>query len=95
MSWLLIIIVLGLLFLPQEILVIPVTTIAGVVGFGLVFVGLRQVYASKGIVEVFRNWNIGLMDYYKFQNIHADKRLRDSISDLNQHRKGQTGKQGE
>jgi membrane-bound ClpP family serine protease len=53
MSWLLIIIliVLGLLFLLLEILVIPGTTLAGIVGFGLVFVGLWQAYASKGIVE--------------------------------------------
>jgi membrane-bound ClpP family serine protease len=53
MSWLLIImlIVLGVLFLLLEILVIPGTTLAGIVGFGLVFVGLWQAYASKGIVE--------------------------------------------
>lgn len=53
MSWLLIIIliVLGLLFLLLEILVIPGTTLAGIVGFGLVFVGLWQAYVSKGIVE--------------------------------------------
>jgi uncharacterized protein YqfA (UPF0365 family) len=35
------------------------------------------------------------MDYYKFQNIQADTRMRDSISDPNQQRTGQTGKQGE
>lgn len=53
MSWLLIIllIVLGVLFLLLEILVIPGTTFAGIVGFVLVFVGLWQAYASKGIVE--------------------------------------------
>jgi len=53
MSWLLIImlIVLGVLFLLLEILVIPGTTVAGILGFGLVFVGLWQAYASKGIVE--------------------------------------------
>jgi membrane-bound ClpP family serine protease len=53
MSWLLIImlIVLGVLFLLLEILVIPGTTLAGILGFGLVFVGLWQAYASKGIVE--------------------------------------------
>jgi len=53
MSWLLIImlIVLGVLFLLLEILVIPGTTFAGIVGFILVFVGLWQAYASKGIVE--------------------------------------------
>ena len=53
MSWLLIIllIVLGVLFLLLEIIVIPGTTFAGIVGFVLVFVGLWQAYASKGIVE--------------------------------------------
>jgi len=53
MSWLLIImlIALGVLFLLLEILVIPGTTLAGILGFGLVFVGLWQAYASKGIVE--------------------------------------------
>jgi membrane-bound ClpP family serine protease len=53
MSWLLIIIliVLGLLFLLLEVLVIPGTTFAGILGFGLLFVGLWQAYASKGIVE--------------------------------------------
>jgi len=50
MSWLLIVIliVLGLLFLLLEIMVIPGSTIAGVVGFALVFIGLWQAYASKG-----------------------------------------------
>ena len=53
MSWLLIIvlIVLGLLFLLLEVLVIPGSTVAGIAGFGLLFVGLWQAYASKGIVE--------------------------------------------
>jgi len=53
MSWLLIImlIVLGVLFLLLEILVIPGTTFAGIVGFALLFVGIWQSYASKGIVE--------------------------------------------
>ncbi len=53
MSWLLIIIliILGLLFLLLEILVIPGTTLAGILGFGLLFVGLWQTYASKGIIE--------------------------------------------
>lgn len=52
MSWLLIIIliVLGLLFLLLEVLIIPGTTLAGIVGFGALFVGIWQAYASKGIV---------------------------------------------
>ncbi len=53
MSWLLIIILilLGLLFLLLEVLVIPGSTVAGIAGFGLLFVGLWQAYASKGIIE--------------------------------------------
>jgi membrane-bound ClpP family serine protease len=53
MSWLLIIVLisLGLLFLLLEVLIIPGITLAGIVGFGLVFDGLWQAYASKGIVE--------------------------------------------
>jgi membrane-bound ClpP family serine protease len=50
MSWLLIIIliILGLVFLLLEILVIPGTTLAGILGFGLLFGGIWQAYASKG-----------------------------------------------
>jgi membrane-bound ClpP family serine protease len=53
MSWLLIIllITIGVLFLLLEILVIPGTTLAGILGFGLLFVGIWQAYASKGITE--------------------------------------------
>lgn len=50
MSWLLIIllITIGLLFLLLEVLVIPGTTVAGILGFGLLFTGIWQAYASKG-----------------------------------------------
>ena len=34
----------------------------------------------KAIAESFRSGNLGIMDYYKFQNIQADTRMRDSIS---------------
>jgi membrane-bound ClpP family serine protease len=53
MSWLLIIILifLGVAFLLLEILVIPGTTVAGIVGFVMIFIGLWQAYASKGIME--------------------------------------------
>jgi membrane-bound ClpP family serine protease len=53
MSWLLIIILifLGVIFLLLEVLVIPGTTVAGIVGFAMIFVGLWQAYASKGIME--------------------------------------------
>jgi uncharacterized protein YqfA (UPF0365 family) len=34
----------------------------------------------KAIAEAFRSGNLGIMDYYKFENIKADTRMRDSIS---------------
>ena len=38
----------------------------------------------QAIAEAFRSGNLGIMDYYKFQNIQADTRMRDSIADPNQ-----------
>lgn len=35
----------------------------------------------QAIAEALRNGNIGIMDYYKFQNIQADTRMRESISE--------------
>lgn len=34
----------------------------------------------KAIAEAFRNGNLGIMDYYKFENIKADTKMRDSIA---------------
>lgn len=34
----------------------------------------------KAIAEAFRNGNLGIMDYYKFENIKADTKMRESIS---------------
>ncbi len=34
----------------------------------------------KAIAEAFRSGNLGIMDYYKFQNIQADTKMRESIS---------------
>lgn len=36
----------------------------------------------RSIAEAFRNGQLGIMDYYKFQNIQADTRMRDSISEI-------------
>lgn len=41
----------------------------------------------KAMAEAFRSGNLGVMDYYKMQNINADTKMRDSISG-----EGQTGK---
>ncbi len=35
----------------------------------------------RAIADAFRNGNLGLMDYYKFQNIQADTRMRESIAE--------------
>ena len=35
----------------------------------------------KAIAEAFRSGNLGLMDYYKFNNIQADTKMRDSIAE--------------
>lgn len=34
----------------------------------------------KALAEAFRNGNLGIMDYYKFQNIEADTEMRSSIA---------------
>lgn len=35
----------------------------------------------QSIAEAFRSGNLGIMDYYRFQNIQADTKMRDSISE--------------
>ncbi len=35
----------------------------------------------RAISEAFRNGQLGIMDYYKFKNIEADTRMRDSIAE--------------
>ncbi|MCF8230500.1 MAG: flotillin-like protein FloA [Bacteroidales bacterium] len=35
----------------------------------------------KAISEAFRSGNLGIMDYYKFKNIQADTKMRESISE--------------
>ena len=35
----------------------------------------------RAIAEAFRTGNLGILDYYKFQNIKADTKMRESISD--------------
>ena len=42
----------------------------------------------KAIAEAFRTGNLGLMDYYKFQNIKADTQMRESISESPSGKKG-------
>ncbi|MBE0639944.1 MAG: hypothetical protein IH598_15610 [Bacteroidales bacterium] len=50
MSWtiILVLIIVGLLFLVLEILVIPGTTVVGVAGFAMIFIGIWQSYVIHG-----------------------------------------------
>jgi uncharacterized protein YqfA (UPF0365 family) len=56
---------------------------------------LAEAEIPKAIAEAFKSGHLGIMDYYKFQNIQADTRMRDSISDPNQGVTGQTRNPGE
>ncbi|KAF0203523.1 MAG: hypothetical protein FD170_950 [Bacteroidetes bacterium] len=42
----------------------------------------------KAIADSFRSGNLGLMDYYKFQNIQADTRMRESIAEPGKTKQG-------
>jgi len=48
---------------------------------------LAEAEIPKAIAESFRSGNLGIMDYYKFQNIQADTKMRDSISEPTGHHK--------
>jgi uncharacterized protein YqfA (UPF0365 family) len=41
---------------------------------------LAEAEVPKAIAEAFRTGNLGIMDYYKFQNIQADTDMRESIA---------------
>jgi uncharacterized protein YqfA (UPF0365 family) len=41
---------------------------------------LAEAEVPIAMAEAFRNGNLGIMDYYKFQNIQADTSMRESIS---------------
>ncbi len=46
----------------------------------------------KAMSESFRSGNLGIMDYYKMQNIQADTSMRDSIADSSGKSKGGSSK---
>jgi uncharacterized protein YqfA (UPF0365 family) len=48
---------------------------------------LEEAEIPKAIAFAFREGNLGLMDYYKFQNIQADTDMRDSISGASDQKK--------
>ncbi|MBN2238022.1 MAG: flotillin-like protein FloA [Bacteroidales bacterium] len=41
---------------------------------------LAEAEIPRAIAEAFRNGNLGIMDYYKFENIKADTSMRESIA---------------
>jgi len=41
---------------------------------------LAEAEIPKAIADAFRSGNLGIMDYYKFQNIQADTTMRESIA---------------
>jgi len=46
----------------------------------------------KALADAFRSGNLGVMDYYKFKNIQADTRMRDSIGGVEGNAKDTTKK---
>ena len=42
---------------------------------------MAEAEVPKAIADAFRTGNLGIMDYYKFQNIEADTKMRNSIAD--------------
>lgn len=54
---------------------------------------LAEAEIPKAIADAFRSGNLGIMDYYKMQNIQADTSMRDSISGVpSSDSKGSTSK---
>ncbi len=49
----------------------------------------------KAMADAFRDGNMGIMDYYKFKNIEADTKMRDSISEPPKKSKGGSSKSQE
>jgi uncharacterized protein YqfA (UPF0365 family) len=56
---------------------------------------LAEAEVPKAVAEAFRSGNLGIMDYYRMENIQADTTMRESISGAPQAgAKGQTGGTG-
>ena len=45
---------------------------------------LAEAEVPKALADAFRNGNLGVMDYYKLENIKADTSMRDGISKMGQ-----------
>ncbi|MEM0938789.1 MAG: flotillin-like protein FloA [Bacteroidota bacterium] len=48
---------------------------------------LAEAEVPKALAEAFRSGNLGVMDYYKFQNIEADTDMRSSIAESDKSKK--------
>lgn len=44
---------------------------------------LAEAEIPKALADAFRSGNLGVMDYYKLENVKSDTRMRDSIADEN------------
>ena len=53
---------------------------------------LAEAKIPKAMAKAFKKGNLGILDYYKFQNIQADTEMRESIAD---NKPKTTGKKGE
>lgn len=56
---------------------------------------LAEAEVPKALAEAFRTGNLGVMDYYKFQNIQADTDMRESIAGTGDSSKGSGSKKKE
>lgn len=50
---------------------------------------LAEAEVPKAMAEAFRQGNLGIMDYYRMQNVQADTTMRQAIAEPNN---GQPGK---
>ncbi|MEQ9305064.1 MAG: flotillin-like protein FloA [Marinoscillum sp.] len=53
---------------------------------------LAEAEIPKALAEAFRSGNLGVMDYYKFQNIQADTDMRESIAGTGKKKSGTSSK---
>jgi uncharacterized protein YqfA (UPF0365 family) len=45
---------------------------------------LAEAEVPRALADAFRSGNLGVMDYYKLENIKADTSMRDGISKMGQ-----------
>jgi uncharacterized protein YqfA (UPF0365 family) len=47
-----------------------------------------EALVPQAMAEAFRNGNLGIMDYYRMQNIQADTTMRENIATVSEAKKG-------